>query len=139
MEDLMAHEPISFASGEGMTSVACKCGQVFQAKWGYYKEPAVQQREHRVTELNRVLADLTARIEHDSANEMLRMVVGSLQDYPNHGGDIRVMKEVDRIEREARQKTWEDASCELCRVFGWPINDDKNRTTAAPRDDERKD
>ena len=36
-----------------------------------------------------------------TANEMLRHVVASLRGYPNHGGDIEVMVEVDRIVTEA--------------------------------------
>jgi hypothetical protein len=36
-----------------------------------------------------------------SSTDMLNMVVGSLRGYPNAGGDIEVMKEVERIVREA--------------------------------------
>jgi hypothetical protein len=47
------------------------------------------------------LADLLERVQHDAFQEMLRMVVGSLKGYPNAGGDIEVMTEVERIRRDA--------------------------------------
>jgi len=34
--------------------------------------------------------------------EMLDSIVASLKDYPNFGGDIGVMKEVERLRREAK-------------------------------------
>jgi hypothetical protein len=48
--------------------------------------------------------DLTKLSEYErgrrrGAEDMLRMIRGSLQAYPNAGGDIEVMKEVDRIVR----------------------------------------
>jgi hypothetical protein len=36
-----------------------------------------------------------------NADDMLRMITGSLQGYPHAGGDIGVMAEVDRIVKEA--------------------------------------
>jgi hypothetical protein len=41
---------------------------------------------------------------HKGANWMLEAIVGSLRGYPDLGGDIRVMEEVDRIVREALGK-----------------------------------
>jgi hypothetical protein len=44
-----------------------------------------------------------------TAHEMLRMVIASLIGYPNQGGDIEVMHEVQRIEREAYNRGLADA------------------------------
>ena len=46
-----------------------------------------------------------------TANEMLQHVVGSLRGYPNAGGDIQVMTEVDRIVSERTNKLRE--ACEF--------------------------
>ena len=39
--------------------------------------------------------------------EMLDSIISSLKGYPNFGGDIGVMKEVERLRREARIETLE--------------------------------
>lgn len=48
------------------------------------------------------LACEQARI--NGGQEMLGMVVGSLRGYPHLGGDIEVMREVDRLIKEAIEK-----------------------------------
>jgi len=53
------------------------------------------------------LAAFVAQRERASATEMLRMVLGSLEGYPNHGGDIEIMKTVQRIEQDAEKKGYQ--------------------------------
>lgn len=43
-------------------------------------------------------------VKAEARNEMLGMVVGSLRGYPDCGGDIGVMKEVDRLVEKARRE-----------------------------------
>ena len=53
-------------------------------------------------ELDKIRSETLAMIENEVSCEMLNSIVGSLRGYPDHGGDIGVMKEVQRIELEAR-------------------------------------
>lgn len=45
-----------------------------------------------------------------TANQMLDMIRGSLRGYPNSGGDIEVMAEIERIEKEAYSRGWADGA-----------------------------
>ena len=51
---------------------------------------------------DKIRSETLAMIENEVSCEMLNSIVGSLRGYPDHGGDIGVMKEVQRIELEAR-------------------------------------
>lgn len=53
--------------------------------------------------INAILA-LLDKVRQEARNEMLRWVVASLVSYPKGGGDIEVMKEVDRIRDKVRQE-----------------------------------
>ncbi len=44
------------------------------------------------------------KVRHEAMNDMLRMVVTSLKEYLNGGGDIQVMAEVDRLRSEMREE-----------------------------------
>jgi hypothetical protein len=69
------------------------------------------REDHWPTDVRRVIAQmldhittLTARLataEHKGAREMLESIRSSLRGYPDMGGDIEVMKEVDRIKATA--------------------------------------
>jgi len=52
------------------------------------------------------MAELT-KDYHDGATWMLGAILGSLKGYPHLGGDINIMKEVERIEREAWQRGYD--------------------------------
>ena len=53
---------------------------------------------------------------HNGANWMLDSIRGSLHAYPNGGGDIEVMKEVDRLIEQARLDEHKKL-CLICRMF----------------------
>ena len=62
----------------------------------------------------RILA-FAEEVRTEGANWMLDSIRASLEGYPNHGGDIVVMKEVDRLREEVRRETLEEeAAAELC-------------------------
>ena len=66
--------------------------------------------EKIIPKLAALLESFRAETEERAANRMLDMVVSSLKGYPNHGGDIGVMAEVERIEKDARAETLEQAA-----------------------------
>lgn len=54
-------------------------------------------------ELREWLAVNLPRIRHEAACQMLESVRGSLEAYPNGGGDIGIMEQVERIKAEAER------------------------------------
>lgn len=59
--------------------------------------------EECAAELREWLAVNLPRIRHEAACQMLESVRGSLEAYPNGGGDIGIMEQVERIKAEATQ------------------------------------
>lgn len=56
-----------------------------------------------MTLIEHVLAEIE-KARHEGAMAMLESVRASFRDYPFGGGDIEIMKEVDRIVRDAMEK-----------------------------------
>ena len=83
--------------------IACSCG-LSQLKRKYE------------TELGQLVSERTKSAHQDGANWMLESITGSLRGYPDHGGDIGVMTEVERIIGE-RTKALREALERLRETF----------------------
>lgn len=71
--------------------------------------------------MDRDLAQALDEAEQRARVDMLRMIQGSLEGYPNLGGDIGIMIAVEKIEKEAERR---GAVKELRRMEGRCSHDD---------------
>lgn len=86
-----------------------------------HKEPShdvlVTRLRERIDAQTKVMTEQFARIKEleskvedlaklAGANEMLDRVVASLREYPNGGGDVNVMHEVENLMQDAENGKW---------------------------------
>lgn len=85
-----------------------------------HKEPShdvlVMRLRERIDAQTKVMTEQFARIKElenkvedaklAGANEMLDLVVSSLREYPNGGGDVNVMREVENLMQDAENGKW---------------------------------
>lgn len=85
-----------------------------------HKEPShdvlVMRLRERIDAQTKVMTEQFARIKEleskvedaklDGANEMLDRIVASLREYPNGGGDVNVLHEVENLMQDAENGKW---------------------------------